>query len=81
VRFTVKGPTLYAFVMGWPEYSLTIKSLAQGTALRVGRIENVELLGYGGKLDWQHSSEGFRVMVPGEAPAKYGVVFRIRLAV
>jgi alpha-L-fucosidase len=81
VRFTLKGPVLYAFVMGWPEYSLTIKSLAQGTALRVGKIENVELLGYDGRLDWQHSAEGLRVMVPGAAPVKYGVVFRVSGAV
>ncbi|HEX5234348.1 MAG TPA: alpha-L-fucosidase [Silvibacterium sp.] len=82
VRFTVKGATLYAFVMGWPEYEVKIKSLAQGTELRVGKIENVELLGFGGKLEWQQSGEGLVVRVPrGEAPTKYGVVFKVMGAV
>ena len=37
VRFTAKGNTLYAFVMGWPDYNITIRSLAQNTALRVAK--------------------------------------------
>ncbi|HEY3838181.1 MAG TPA: alpha-L-fucosidase [Bryobacteraceae bacterium] len=81
VRFTTKNSTLYAFVMGWPDYSLTIKSLAQNTALRVGKIENVELLGYSGKLDWQHSNDGLTIYMPREAPTKYGSAFRITGAI
>ena len=37
VRFTTKGDTLYAFVMGWPEYQAVIRPLATKTELRVGR--------------------------------------------
>ena len=50
VRFTMKGNTLYAFVMGWPEYQAVIRPLATKTGLRVGKIQNVELLGFDGKL-------------------------------
>ena len=82
VRFTTKNSTLYALVMGWPDYQLTIKSLAQNTALRVGRIENVELLGYSGKLTFDHNNQGLTITIPTiEAPTKYGVAFRITGAI
>jgi alpha-L-fucosidase len=81
VRFTAKNSTLYAFVMGWPDYQLTIKSLAQDTALRAGKIENIELLGYSGKLTWQHTPQGLTIYVPNEAPTKYGSAFRITGAI
>jgi len=81
VRFTVKNSTLYAFVMGWPDYQLTIKSLAQNTALRVGKIENVELLGYSGKLTWQHNNDGLTIYVPREAPTRHASAFRITGAI
>jgi alpha-L-fucosidase len=64
VRFTSKGDTPYAFVMGWPESQTVIRPLATDTALRVGKIQNVELLGYDGKLDWSQGSSGLKVMMP-----------------
>jgi alpha-L-fucosidase len=81
VRFTTKGGTLYAFVMGWPAYKTVIRSLATDTALRVGRIESVELLGYGGKIDWTQDSGGLTLTMPETAPSKHAVAFRIRGAI
>jgi alpha-L-fucosidase len=81
VRFTTKSGTLYAFVMGWPDYQVRIQSLAQETALRVGKIENVELLGDPRKLTWQQSREGLTIQVPREAPSKHAVVFKVTGAI
>jgi alpha-L-fucosidase len=77
VRFTTKGSTLYVFVMGWPDYRVRIKSLAQDSPLQIGKIVNVELLGDGGKLSWQQSNEGLAILLPREAPSKYAVVFKV----
>jgi alpha-L-fucosidase len=77
VRFTTKGGKLYAFVMGWPDYSVTIKPLAQNTDLRVGKIENVELLGYDGKLEWSQDPRGLRILVPQQKPCDHAVAFRV----
>jgi alpha-L-fucosidase len=77
VRFTTKGSVLYAFVMGWPEYETTIQPLALGTALRVGKIQNVELLGFGGKLKWSQSEAGLKIFLPEKKPCDYGVAFKI----
>lgn len=81
VRFTTKGDTLYAFVMGWPDYQAVIKPLAANTALRVGKIQNVELLGYDGKLDWSQDNKGLKVLMPAQKPCDHAIVFRIAGAV
>jgi alpha-L-fucosidase len=80
VRFTVKDKALYAFVMGWPAYETTIHSLATNTALQVGKIENVELLGRG-KVSFQQTDKGLTIRVPEIAPCKYAVTFKINGAV
>jgi alpha-L-fucosidase len=81
LRFTTRGETPYAFVMGWPEYQTVIKPLATNTALRVGKIQNVELLGFDGKLDWSQDSTGLKVMMPAQKPCDYAIVFKVTGAI
>jgi len=81
VRFTTRGPMLYAFVMGWPETDarrvVTIAPLARTGKFVNGRIENVELLGYNGKLDWSQTDDGLKILLPREKPCDHAVAFRI----
>jgi alpha-L-fucosidase len=77
VRFTSKGDTLYAFVMGWPDYEAVIRPLATGTALRVGKIQRVELLGHNGQLQWTQNESGLKILLPPKEPCNYAVAFRI----
>jgi alpha-L-fucosidase len=77
VRFTTKGDTVYAFVMGWSDYQMMIKPLALDTALRVGKIQNVELLGFDGKLQWTQDQTGLKIMTPPKKPSDYAVAFKI----
>ena len=77
VRFTTKGNVLYAFVMGWPEYKAVIAPLATNTELRVGKIENVELLGYDGKLSWTQDNSGLSVLMPETRGSTHGVAFKV----
>jgi alpha-L-fucosidase len=81
VRFTTKGDTLYAFVMGWPDYQTVIRPLATNTALRVGKIQNVELLGFDGKLDWSQDNSGLKIMMPAQKPCDYAIVFKVTGAI
>jgi alpha-L-fucosidase len=81
VRFTTQGDTLYAFVMGWPEYQTVIRPLATDTALRVGKIQNVELLGFDGKLVWSQDNSGLKIMMPAERPCEYAVGFKVTGAI
>ena len=77
VRFTTKGNTLYAFVMGWPEYQAVIRPLATRTELKVGKIQNVELLGFDGKLEWSQDESSLKVLMPQQRPSKYAVAFKV----
>ena len=81
VRFTTRGDTLFAFVMGWPEYKAVIRPLALNTALRAGKITNVELLGFGGKVQWSQDESGLTVLTPQAPPSSHAVVFKISGAV
>ena len=78
VRFTTKGKDLFAFVMGWPDYAAEIQSLAPGTALQVGKIQNVELVGSDAKIEWKQSPSGLKIVVPNAPPpTRHSSLFRI----
>jgi len=48
-------------MMGWPDREAVIKSLASA-----GKIANVELLGFKGKLQWSQDETGLKVAMPAE---------------
>jgi len=73
IRFTTKGPVLYAMTLGKPQGTVRIKSLAG-----VGRVERVEMVGTSGALAFQQDGEGLRVTVPDGASHDYGLALRIQ---
>ncbi len=73
VRFTTKGATLYAFVLGWPAKPLTIRAL--GTP--AGRVTAVRLLGHDGVLQWSQDATGLRIALPERPPCDHAVAFAI----
>ena len=80
VRFTSKGTTLYAFVMGWPRHEVLLKPLAINSLQQPGKIHKVQLLGHGGSLSWNQDERGLRVLVPSEPPCDYAVTLKIEFA-
>jgi alpha-L-fucosidase len=77
IRFTSKGDALYAFVMGWPDYQVLIRPLGLNTALRVGKISNVELLGFDGKIEWSQDEKGLKILTPAKSPCEHAVAFKV----
>jgi alpha-L-fucosidase len=77
VRFTVKGSTLYAFVMGLPEKQALIAPLAANQSSGVAKIANVELLGFAGKLNWQQNESALAIQLPETKPCKHALVFKV----
>jgi alpha-L-fucosidase len=77
VRFTKKGQTLYALVMGWPEKQAAIPALGSNSKHAPGKIENVELLGHSGKLQWTRDDAGLKIELPEKKPCDHAVVFRV----
>jgi alpha-L-fucosidase len=78
IRFTTKGDALYAFTLGWPDdRKITIRSLAKPMGSDVNRIEQISLLGYNGKLDWQQTAEGLTVVLPEQKVSEYTAALKI----
>jgi alpha-L-fucosidase len=77
VRFTKKGDVLYAFLMGWPEQETKVAALAVGGEHGVGKIQNVELVGAKGKLEWRQDAAGLTVKMPPDKPSDHAVALRI----
>ena len=71
IRFTVRGDSIYAFIMRFPENGeVTIRSLGdsadQNTAEFHGLIEDVSILGYAAaSVKWTKDSSGLHLKVGG----------------
>ena len=78
VRFTVKGDTLYAIVVGdRQDREVAIAPLARGPALE-GRIASVTLLGdTSGQLEFIHDRTGLKVKLPAATPCRYACTLKI----
>ena len=77
-RFTVKGDTVYAFAMGWPEdRKLTIQTLAQNSENYPGDIAKVELLGAGAPLKFVRDASGLLISLPAEKPNDFAYGLKI----
>jgi alpha-L-fucosidase len=80
VRFTSKGTTLYAFIMGWPGDHVLLESLAINGPQHPGKIQNVQLLGHSAGLSWKQDERGLTVLMPPEKPCDYAVTLKIERA-
>lgn len=77
IRFTSKGNTLYAFMMGWPEKKALIRHLATTSKYSPPKIKNVELLGHDGKVEWAQDEQGLIVVMPEQKPCDYAITLKI----
>jgi alpha-L-fucosidase len=78
IRFTTKGPTLYAIALGWPEdHRLVIRSLAKPASDTINNITDISLLGYAGKLAWNQTPEGLFVTLPNKTVSPYTAALKI----
>jgi alpha-L-fucosidase len=69
IRFTAKGETVFAFVMGWPQDGkVTIKSLRSASPYLKKRIARVELIANGFPLDFRQTANGLEVTLPRDKP-------------
>lgn len=79
IRFTTKGDTLYAIVMGWPESGkVSIKSLAEGKG-GSKPIKKMNLLGYNSDLSFVQNNQGLTLTLP-ESIAKNEIAVVLKLA-
>ena len=77
VRFTTKGDTLYAIIMGVPTNAVSIKSLGTNAKLLEQSIAQVTLLGSGEKLKWSQTAEALVVETLPSQPGEIARVLKI----
>ncbi|HMH64066.1 MAG TPA: alpha-L-fucosidase, partial [Rhizomicrobium sp.] len=72
IRFTTKGPVLYAMTLGRPSGTVTVTSLAN-----VGSVKRVEVVGTAAPLAFTQDGSGLHVTVPPGASHDFGVALKI----
>jgi len=72
IRFTAKGPVLYAMTLGMPSGAVNIASLAN-----VGSVKRVELVGSNAPLAFTRDASGLHVTVPPGASHEFGAALKI----
>lgn len=77
VRYVVKGDTLFATILRWPDTNLfAFKSLGYASEYYNGNVKSVELLGYGA-VQSAMGLDGLTVTLPGTRPNEICPVFAI----
>ena len=78
IRFTTKGPVLYAIALGWPEDGqIVVRSLAKPAGENINNITAVSLLGYDGKITWKQTADGLVVTLPEKKVSEYTTGLKI----
>lgn len=80
IRFTQSkdATTLYAIALGWPaDGVLRIRSLGRSGEAQVNRIENVQLLGSAGTLNFTQTAEGLVIPLPDKPASTIAVTLKI----
>jgi alpha-L-fucosidase len=72
IRFTTKGPALYAITLGRPTATVDITSLAN-----LGSVRRVEVVGSNAPLQFNQDGGGLHVAVPPGASHEFGVALKI----
>jgi alpha-L-fucosidase len=81
VRFTVKGSTLYAFVMGWPEKEAVVRRFGLASPQNPGKIRKVETARAQGRSQVEAGAiPQLRVEMPAEKISDVGITLKVELA-
>ncbi len=76
VRYTRKGDTVYAFLLGWPGQGKVRLKAFTGEST----VKQVTLLGHDKPLPWSQDEEGLHVTVPVQAPGEHAFSLKVELA-
>ncbi len=79
IRFTKKGSTIYAFVMGKPEIAV-VNALGLWSPQNPGKIQRAQILGHEGDLQWIQNDESLRVKIPPTVRSDIGLTLKVDLS-
>lgn len=75
VRFTTKGETLYAILLGVPSGITTIKALSARSGN--GKIAGIELVGSGEKINWSQNADALVIKPSATYPSENAVTYKV----
>jgi len=75
IRFTTKGPVLYAIALGKPVEKTLVRSLGQKAG--AGVISSVEIVGSGEKVKWNQKADALEIEPSSAYPSETAVVYKI----
>ena len=77
LRFTQKGKDLYVIALELPDAGEKLNISSLGKNENVGKVSQVTLLGYDGKVEWQQNDSELSIAVPTALPCKHAYSFRV----
>jgi alpha-L-fucosidase len=79
IRFTKRGSTVYAFVMGKPKIAV-LNALGLRSPQNPGRIQRVQILGHESDVQLVQDDTSLRVNVPPGVASEIGLVLKVDLS-
>lgn len=80
IRFTSKGKTLFAFVQGWPQGSLTVAALGLSSPQEPGKVMAVQMLGRNEFLRFRQEASGLTLTLPSDKPATADIGIALKVS-
>jgi alpha-L-fucosidase len=82
IRYTRKGNTVYAIVLGWPgeNQQVTMTMFGEGGKAANIKVKNVTMPGVRGKIKWQRTDAGLVVTTPAKKVSDLAIVFKLNTA-
>jgi alpha-L-fucosidase len=79
IRYTRKGNTVYALVLGWPgdNTQVTMTMFGKDNKAENIKVKGVSLLGTKGKIKWQRTDAGLVVTTPSKKVDSIAIVFKL----
>ncbi len=79
IRYTRKGQTVYAIVLGWPgeNKAVTMKMFGQGREAEDVKVTSVSMLGTDESIKWERNPSGLTVTTPGRKVDDLAIVFKL----
>ena len=78
LRFTTKGNTLYAILLGEPAGKVELRALGSESEYSAP-VEQVELLGRDASVNWNQAAYALVIDPPNDVPSRHAVVYKITL--
>ena len=79
IRYTRKGNTVYAIVLGWPgeNNDVAMTMFGKGNKAENIKVKSVSMLGTKEKIKWQRTDAGLVVTTPAKKVSDLAIVFKL----